>query len=180
MSGRSVTRAALATALASVAVLHAVPLLLGVRLVSFESAAALAATVIALEALAVAPRVLPASVALYATGIVTAVHRGDAADWSVAPLAVALLVLVESAELRHRLPPECVVERSAVHAQLRQLLLVAGAGLAASAVALAAAGLSSRGGAGAGIVGGAAIVATLLLIRRLAGASGGSASPGGT
>lgn len=168
MSGRTVTRAALATALVSIAVLDVVPLVLGARLVSFESAAALAATLIALEALAVAPRLLPVSVALYASGLVVAVHQGDLADWSVAPLGVALLLLVESAELRHRLPHDCVVERSALHAHLRQLGLVAGTGLVASAVALGAAGLSSRGGAGAGIVGAAAIAATLLLIGRLA------------
>ena len=175
MSSRTVIRTALATALASIVVLTGAPLLLGLQAVSPESALVLAATLIALEALAFAPRLLPASLALYAAGMVLAVHRGDLAEWSVAPLAAALLLLVESAELRHRLPDDCVVERDALHAQVRQLVLVAGTGLVASAVALAAAGLSSRGGTGAGIVGAAAIVATLLLIRGLARSSTSSA-----
>ena len=168
MSGRTVIRAALATALASVVVLVALPPLLGVGVASPESAVALAATLVALEALAFAPRLLPVSVALYAAGSLLAVHRGDLAGWSVAPLAAALLLLVESTELRHRLPNDCLVERNAVDAHVRQLMLVVGAGLVGSAVALAAAGLSSRGGAGAGVVGAAAIAAMLLLIRGLA------------
>ena len=168
MSGRTVIRAALAIALASIGVLVALPLLLGVDAVSPESAVALAATLIALEALAFGPRLLPVPVALYTVGFVLAVHRGELAEWCVAPLAAALLLLVESTELRHRLPDDCVVGRNAVHAHVRQLLLVAGAALVASAVALAAAALSSHGGVGPGVVGAAAIVATLLMILGLA------------
>jgi len=178
VSGRILIRAAFATAVASIVVLVVLPLLLGVDAVSPEGAASLAAVLIALDALAFAPRLLPVSIALFAAGFVFAIHRGELAEWSIAPLAAALLLLVESAELRHRLPTDCVVERNAVNAHVRQLALVAGAGLAASAVALAAAGLSSRGGAAAGIVGAAAIVAMLLLIRGLArGGTGRAAVP---
>ena len=171
MSGRTVIRAALATALASIVVVVALPLLLGVEAGSPGSAVALAATLVALEALAFAPRLLPVAVALYAAAVVLAVHRGDLAEWSVAPLAAALLLLVESAELRRRLPDDCVVERDALRAHVRRLVLVGGTGLVAAAVALAAGGLSGRGGAGAGIVGAAAIGATLLLVRGVARSS---------
>jgi len=144
------------------------PLLLGLGVGTLESTVALAATPIALAALAFAPRLLPVSAALFAAGIVLPVYQGDLDEWSVPPLAAALLLLVESAELRHRLPRNCTIERNAFRAQVRQLASVVAAGIFASAVAVASASLSSRGGAGAGLVGAAAIVATLALVRSLA------------
>ena len=71
---------------------------------------ALAASVAALEALVFTPLLLPPAVALLAAELVVSVHRGELALWSVPLLAVGLLLVYEAGELRHRLPPDSVIE----------------------------------------------------------------------
>ena len=145
--------------------LAALPLVLGLGVASPWGGLTLAAAAIACGALTISSRLLAPAVALFATGIVLAVHRGELGHWSVPPLAAALLLLAESAELRHRLPRDAVIERQAAYGVVRQVVLVVAAAFTASLVALAAAGATSRGGAAAGVIGAAAILAMLLLIR---------------
>lgn len=128
---------------------------------------ALAAGVAVLEALISTPLLLPPAVALLATELVVSVHRGGLALWTVPLLAVGLLLVHEAGELRHRLPPESVVEPGPLRALAGRLALTAALGLLASVTVLAAAGLSSRGGAAAAVVGGAAVAAAVLLVRML-------------
>ena len=75
-----------------------------------EGGLALAASVAALAALIFAPLLLPLAVALLATELVVSVHRDELALWSVPFLAVGLLLVYEAGELRHRLPPDSVIE----------------------------------------------------------------------
>jgi hypothetical protein len=147
-----------------------------------EVGLALAASVVALEALIFAP-LLPLAVALLATELVVAVHRGELALWSVPLLAVGLLLVYEAGELRHRLPPDSVIESGPLRALAGRLALTAALGLLASVTVLAAASLSSRGGAAAAVIGGLALAATVLLVRMLAangsfGATDLAAEPG--
>ena len=148
-----------------------------------EGGLALAASVAALEALIFAPLLLPLAVALLATELVVSVHRGELALWSVPLLAVGLLLVYEAGELRHRLPPDSVIESGPLRALAGRLALTAALGLLASVTVLAAASLSSRGGAAAAVIGGLAVAAAVLLVRMLAanGASSGAlmeAEPG--
>ena len=140
-----------------------------------EGVLALAACVAALEALIFAPLLLPLAVALLATELVVSVHRGALALWTVPLLAVGLLLVYEAGELRHRLPPDSVIESGPLRALAGRLVLTAALGLLASVTVLAAAGLSSRGGAAAAVIGGLALAAVFLLVKMLA-ANG--ASPG--
>ena len=144
---------------------------------------ALAASVAALEALIFAPLLLPLAVALLATELVVSVHRGVLALWTVPLLAVGLLLVYEAGELRHRLPPDAVIESGPLRALTVRLALTAALGLLASVTVLAAASVSSRGGAAAAVIGGLALAAAILLVRMLAtnGASPGAlmaAEPG--
>jgi len=144
---------------------------------------ALAASVAALEALIFAPLLLPLAVALLATELVVVVHRGELALWTVPLLAVGLLLFYEAGELRHRLPPDSVIESRPLRALAGRLALTAAMGLLASVTVLAAAGLTSRGGAAAAVIGGLSLAAAVLLVRMLAanGASLGAlmeAEPG--
>jgi hypothetical protein len=143
-----------------------------------ESVLALAAGVAALEALIFAPLLLPLAVALLATEFVVSVHRGELALWNVPLLAVGLLLVYEAGELRHRLPPDSVIESGPLRALAGRLALTAAIGLLASVTVLAAASLSSRGGAAAAVVGGLALAAAVLLVRMLAanGSFGATAS----
>ena len=150
---------------------------------SLEGGLALAAGVAMLEALIFAPLLLPLAVALLATELVVSVHRGELALWAVPLLAVGLLLVYEAAELRHRLPPGSVVESGPLRALAGRLALTAALGLLASVTVLAAASLSSRGGAASAVIGGLALAAAVLLVRMLAanGASSGAlmdAEPG--
>ena len=132
-----------------------------------EGVLALAASAAALGALIFAPLLLPPAVALLATELVVSVHRGELALWSVPLLAVGLLLFYEAGELRHRLPPDSVIEPGPLRALAGRLALTAAIGLLASVTVLAAAGLSSRGGAAAAVVGGLAVAAVVLLVRTL-------------
>lgn len=127
---------------------------------------ALAATVAVFEAM-IFPLLLPPAVALLAAELVVSVHRGGLALWSVPLLAVGLLLVYEAGELRHRLPPDSVVEPRPLRALAGRLALTTALGLLASVTVLAAAGLSSRGGAAAAVVGGLAVAAAVLLVRML-------------
>jgi hypothetical protein len=128
---------------------------------------ALAASVAALVALIFAPLLLPPAVALLATELVVSVHRGELALWNVPLLAVGLLLVYEAGELRHRLPPDSVIEPGPLRALAGRLALTAAIGLLASVTVLAASSLSSRGGAAAAVVGGSAVAAVVLLVRML-------------
>jgi hypothetical protein len=132
-----------------------------------EGALALAASVVTLEALIFAPLLLPLAVALLATELVVSVHRGELALWTVPLLAVGLLLFYETGELRHRLPPDSVIESGPLRALAGRLALTAAIGLLASVTVLAAASLSSRGGAAAAVIGGLALAAAVLLVRML-------------
>jgi hypothetical protein len=171
LGGTNLRRAAGAFAAASAALLAGLPMLVERAFPPLETGLALAASVTALEALIVAPLLLPAAVALLATELVVSVHRGELALWSVPLLAVALLLLYEAGELHHRLPPDSVIERGPLGALAVRLALTAAIGLLASITVLAAAGLSSRGGAAAAVVGGLAVSTAVLLVRTL-GANG--------
>ena len=133
-----------------------------------------AASVTVLAALIFAPLLLPPAVALYAAALVVSVHRGELALWNVPLLAVGLLLLYETGELRYRLPPGSVIEAGPLRALTRRVALTVALGLLASASVVAAASLSSRGGAAAAVVGGLAVAAALLFVRILA-ATGSSA-----
>jgi hypothetical protein len=128
---------------------------------------ALAASVAVLAALIFAPLLLPPAVALLATELVVSVHRGGLALWSVPLLAVGLLLVYEAGELRHRLPPDSVIEPGPLRALAGRLALTAAIGLLASVTVLAAASLSSRGGVAAAVVGGSAVAAAVLLVSML-------------
>jgi hypothetical protein len=136
-----------------------------------EGVLALAASVAALEALTFAPLLLPLAVALLATELVVSVHRGGLPLWTVPLLAVGLLLVYEAGELRHRLPPDSVIEPGPLRALAGRLALTAALGLLASVAVLAAASLTSRGGAAAAVIGGLAVAAAVLLVRML-GANG--------
>ncbi len=140
------------------------------RLPPLETGLALAAGVVALEALLFAPPMLPAAVALLGAGLVVWVHRGVLPLWSVPILAAGLLVLYEAGELRYRVPAGSVVEAAPLRALARRVVLTAALGLVASAGVVAASSLPSRGGAAAAIVWGLSAAAVLLLVRGLAGA----------
>jgi hypothetical protein len=133
-----------------------------------EGGLALAASVTALMALIFAPLLLLPAVALYAAELVVSVHRGELALWTVPLLAVGLLLLHETGELRYRLPPGSVIETGPLRALTRRVALTAALGLLASASVVVAARLSSGGGAAAAVVGGLAVAAALLLVRILA------------
>jgi hypothetical protein len=135
---------------------------------------ALVASVGAIVAVIFAPLLLPPAVALVATELVVSVHRGELALWGVPLLAVGLLLVYEAGELRHRLPPDSVIEPRPLRALARRLALTAAMGLLGSVAVLAAASLSTRGGAAAAVVGGLAVVAALLVVRILT-ATGSSA-----
>ena len=139
---------------------------------------ALAASVAALEALIFAPLLLPLAVALLATELVVAVHRGELALWTVPLLAVGLLLVYEAGELRHRLPPDSVIEPGPLRALAGRLALTAAIGLLASVTVLAAASLLSRGGAAAAVIGGLALAAAVLLVRMLDANGSFGATPG--
>jgi hypothetical protein len=158
-------------AAASAALLASLPILVERGFPPLESGLALAASVAGLEALIFAPLLLPPAVALLATELVVSVHRGELALWNVPLLAVGLLLVYEAGELRHRLPPDSVIEPGPLGALARRLALTAAIGLLASVTVLAAAGLSSRGGAAAAILGGLAAAAAVLLVSML-GADG--------
>ena len=171
LAGTNLRRAAGAFAAASAVLLAGLPMLAERGFPPLEGGLALAASVAALMALIFAPLLLPPAVALLATELVVAVHRGVLALWNVPLLAVALLLVYEAGELRHRLPPDSVIERGPLRALAGRLALTAAIGLLASVTVLAAAGLSSRGGAVAAVVGGLAVAAAVLLVRML-GANG--------
>ncbi len=137
---------------------------------------ALAASVAALEALIFAPLLLPLAVGLLATELVVSVHRSVLGLWSVPLLAVGLLLFYEAGELRHRLPPDSVIESGPLRALAGRLALTAALGLLASVTVLAAASISSRGGAAAAVIGGLALATAFLLVRVLVanGATGES------
>jgi hypothetical protein len=145
-------------------------LLVAGRLPPLETGLALAAGVVALEALAFAPLLLPAAVALFGAGLVVSMDRGVLPRWSVPLFAVGLLLLHEAGELRYRVPAGSVVEAAPLRALARRIALTAALGLVASAAVVAASSLPSRGGAAAAIVGSLAVAAVLLLVRRLADA----------
>ena len=128
---------------------------------------ALATSVTALAALIFAPLLLPPAVALLATELVVSVHRGVLALWSVPLLAVGLLLVYEAGDLRHRLPPDFVIESGPLRALAGRLAMTAAIGLLASVTVLAAASIPSRGGAAAAVVGGLAAAAAVLLVRML-------------
>jgi hypothetical protein len=155
-----------------------VPLIVELRFPPLEGGLALAASVIALEALLFAPLLLPLAVALYATELVVSVHRGVLPIWTVPLLAVGLLFLYETAELRYRLPASSVIEAAPLRALTRRVALTMALALLASASVVAAASVSSRGGPAAAVVGGLAVAAALLLVRTLA-AKGSPAGPEG-
>jgi hypothetical protein len=144
------------------------PLLAARGLPTVEVALALAASVIALAALLVAPSLLPAAVALYGAELVVSVHRGELGDWTMPLFAVCLLVVCEGGDLRHRLPARAVVEPAAVRALGRRVVLTLALGLLASAAVIAAAGVSGRGGPAAVVVGGLAVAAAFFLVENLA------------
>ena len=148
--------------------LAGLPLIVERALPPLEVGLALGATVAALEALIFAPLLLPLAAALLATELVVSVHRGELALWTVPLLAVGLLLFYEAGELRHRLPPEAVIESGPLRALAGRLVLTAALGLLASVTVLAAASLSSRGGAAAAVIGGLALAAAVLLVRMLA------------
>lgn len=133
-----------------------------------ETGLALAAGVVALEALIFAPLLLPVAVALFGAGLVVWVHRGVLPLWSVPLFAVGLLLLHEAGELRHRVPAGSVVEAAPLRALARRAALTGVLGLVASVGVVAASSLPSRGGAAAAIVGGLAAATVFLLIRGLA------------
>jgi hypothetical protein len=133
-----------------------------------EGGLALAAILATIEALTFAPLLLPLAVGLLATELVVSVHRGALALWTVPLLAVGLLLVYEAGDLRHRLPPDSVVESAPLRALAGRLALTAALGLLASVTVLATAGLSSRGGAAAAVIGGLALAAAVLLVRMLA------------
>jgi hypothetical protein len=149
-------------------VLAGLPLVVERAFPPLEGPLALAAIVAALEALIFAPLLLPLAAALLATELVVSVHRGELALWSVPLLAVGLLLFYEAGELRHRLPPDAVIESRPLRALASRLALTAALGLLASVTVLAAASLSSRGGAAAAVIGGLALAAAVLLVRMLA------------
>lgn len=168
LAGTNLRRAAGGFAAATAALLCAVPLLVEGRLQPLEVGLALAASVAALLALLLAPRLLAPAVALYAAELVVAVHRDELALWTVPLLAVGTLLFHESGELRYRLPPGSAIEAGPLRALTRRVAQTAALGLLASAGVVAAAGLSSRGGPAAAVVGGLAAAAALLLVRILA------------
>jgi hypothetical protein len=147
--------------------LASLPILVERAFPPLEGVLALAATVAALAALSFAPLLLPPAVALLGTELVVSVHRGELALWSVPLLAVCLLLVYEAGELRHRLPPDSVIEPGPLRALAGRLALTAALGLLASVTVLAAASLSNRGGAAAAVVGGSAVAAAVLLVRML-------------
>ena len=149
------------------------PLLVESQPSALAGALALVASVTALGALIVAPLLLPAAIALYGAELVVLEHRGEVAAWNVPLLAVALLLVYEAGELRHRLPTGSVIEPAALRALIRRIALTAALGLLGSVAVVAAAGLSSRGGATAAMVGGSAVSVTVLLVRMLAPAAQG-------
>ena len=149
--------------------LASLPIIVERAVPPLEGVLALAASVAALAALIFAPLLLPPAVALLATGLVVSVHRGELALWSVPLLAVGLLLVYEAGELRHRLPPDSVIEPGPLRALAGRLALTAAIGLLASVTVLAAASVSSRGGAAAAVVGGSAVAAAVLLVRMLDG-----------
>lgn len=123
-----------------------------------------------LEALLFAPLLLPLAVGLLGANLVVWVHRDVLPLWSVPPLAVGLVLLHEAGDLRYRLPSGAVVEGAPLRALAGRVALTVALGLVASAGAVAASGLPSRGGAAAAIVGGLAVAAAFLLVGGLAGA----------
>jgi hypothetical protein len=140
------------------------------RLPPLETGLALAAGIVALEALLFAPLLLPLAVGLVGAVLVVWVHRDVLPLWSVPLLAVGLVLLHEAGDLRYRLPAGSVVESAPLRALARRVVLTAALGLIASAEVVAASSLPSRGGAAAAIVGGLAVAAAFLLVMGLAGA----------
>jgi hypothetical protein len=167
MSGRGVRNRATAVAVASAAAAAALPLLAGDAR-SVAGLLALAASLVATQALVLTPVVLPVALALYGAECVVAVETAGASPWIVTPVGAALLLLAESAGLRDRVPEGASVEREALWRAARQLGVTAALALAGAAVVAAADVLPARGGVAAGLVGAAAVVAALLLVVRLA------------
>lgn len=145
------------------------PLLVAHGLPQLQGTLALAASIALVAGLIFVPSLLPAAIAVYGAEIVLSVHRGDLAEWSIPFVAVALLVVYEAGELRHRLPSGSVVERGAARALTRRIALTAALGLLGSAAVVGAANLSGRGGPAAAVVGGLAAAIAVFLVRILAG-----------
>jgi len=124
--------------------------------------------VTALAALILVPLLLPPAIALYGAELVVSVHRDELDVWSIPLLAAGLLLVYDAGELRHRLPPDSVIELGAVRALARRFGLTAALGLLAAVTVVAAASLSSRGGPAAAVVGGLAVVIAVSLVRILA------------
>jgi hypothetical protein len=111
---------------------------------------------------------LAPAIALYGTELVVSVHRGELAVWNTPLLAVGLLLVYETGELRHRLPSGSVIEPGPLRALARRIAVTLALGLLAAVVVLGAASLSSRGGAAAGVVGGVCAAVAILILRTLA------------
>jgi len=168
VASTTLRRGAAAVAVVGSALSGSLPLLVARGLPTLEVTLALAASVIVLAALLVAPSLLPAAVTVYGAELVVSVHRGEFADWVIPLLAVCLLLVYEGGDLRHRLPSRSVVEPAAVRALRRRVALTTTLGLLGSAAVIAAADVSSRGGPAAVIVGGVAAIAAVVLVRVLA------------
>ena len=115
-----------------------------------------------------APALLPPAVGLYAAELVVSVHHGALAVWSVPLFAGVLIVVYEAGELRHRLPPNALVEARPLRALGHRIALTAALGAVAAVAVLGAASLSSRGGPTAAVVGGVFAAGAVLLVRILA------------
>jgi hypothetical protein len=129
---------------------------------------ALAASFTAFVGLTFASVFLPPAIALYAAELVVSVHRGALAVWSIPLLAIILIFVYEAGDVRHRLPPNAVVDPGPLRALGRRIALTAALGAVAAVVVVAAASVSSRGGPAAAVVGGLFATASVLLVRMLA------------
>ena len=138
------------------------------ELSSLEAMLAVVASITALVGLNFASVMLPPAIALYAAGLVVSVHRDELAAWSIPLATVGLILVYEAGELRHRLPPGAVIEPGPLRALAVRIALTAALGALAAVTVLAAAGLSSRGGASAAIIGGLAVAVSVFLVRMLA------------
>jgi len=172
IEGTTLRRGAGAVAAVGAAFLGGLPLLVARGLPPLQLTFALAASIALVAALVFAPSLLPPAIALYGAEIVVSVHRGRLSIWTIPLVAVALLVVYEAGELRHRLPSGSLVERGAVRALTWRIALTAGLGLLGSAAVVAASNLSGRGGPVAAVVGGLAVAAAVYLVRVLGGRVG--------
>jgi hypothetical protein len=101
-------------------------------------------------------------------GALAALSGRDASLWSVPFLAAAVLVLGELVSLSRDSAPGAVVERPAVTAVVRRLLVAALLAFAGATVALLAAAVPARHGFATGLLGAAAAAALFLLVAALA------------